>query len=734
MPTEKTRFDKAKPENKYGAATNQKLQQWQGLKDQGFWASRNVPATQDTAMLRDLAYTQTQYDQKTPGEKAKGFAIDAAMAVAPEIAGAAIPALVKGAKAAMSARQLARAGEYTPGVKEGLKDAMNTFRFPIGKKATKALYREQIAARDKGTQFLEDWYSDPIIQKRLGAVDSELVSELDKSATMVKKHTKSGKVPQYDRDYIRKHEISGVYTSAPTEANKYRGTAYSLSNYGKGPLSFTPKDVESTTIHEGAHKVYQALTESDYMQMMSMGQGPKATERIGELPYYKYKQQLAANIEHQPKSLTWTQKEFNYFTDPTEINSRNMEIRKALGKKPSDVITQEEILKLKKKGGPGTDMFKYIKPNKGYVDFLNNSFSIASVVGLGKAATSKKPEEYKMGGKVEGDPTKKLDYTGMGIGFVKNPPSNYITEEEYYNPKVEKGITSGDRKLDLLYKNQWLMKLPYVKDKIKDKAEDVARNSGGSSMVMDMDIDKKQTKDKVSPEYTGTNYGYKSPEGVKQTKMDLVGHYFHPEKSGLEKASYKPSSDYLTFLPTYSIKKDFKNYSKEIQNKMMSEFISSVHDGDGWLHGEKITPEEEVKKQGEFEKTRKPIYQAVSKSSLERNLQVNLAGHKIGMAWDEEVGLPYVSLSDAWDFEPKAYTNKWTSAGYKQEGFMTAEEEKSRQKTKIQSTLMQKAGSPFKIYDRFYYDPKTKEYIPDDKIQKMKGNRNFGKESIAYKK
>lgn len=44
---------------------------------------------------------------------------------------------------------------------------------------------------------------------------------------------------------------------------------------------------------------------------------------------------------------------------------------------------------------------------------------------------------------------------------------------------------------------------------------------------------------------------------------------------------------------------------------------------------------------------------------------------------------------------------------------------------------MNKAGNPFKIYDRFYFDPKTKEYIPDELLEKFKiKKQQFGGNSI----
>ena len=40
-----------------------------------------------------------------------------------------------------------------------------------------------------------------------------------------------------------------------------------------------------------------------------------------------------------------------------------------------------------------------------------------------------------------------------------------------------------------------------------------------------------------------------------------------------------------------------------------------------------------------------------------------------------------------------------------------------------QASLMHKAGKPFKVYDRFYFDPKTKNYIPDSEVAKKRSTK-----------
>lgn len=95
-------------------------------------------------------------------------------------------------------------------------------------------------------------------------------------------------------------------------------------------------------------------------------------------------------------------------------------------------------------------------------------------------------------------------------------------------------------------------------------------------------------------------------------------------------------------------------------------------------------------------------------------VNANLGAHKTGLAWDDEVNLPYISIADAWDFKPDDYSKKWEN---KRDNLYSLNEAYQ------QSYLMHKAGHPFKVYDRFYFDPKTKKYISDLEIEKLKNKK-----------
>jgi hypothetical protein len=263
-----------------------------------------------------------------------------------------------------------------------------------------------------------------------------------------------------------------------------------------------------------------------------------------------------------------------------------------------------------------------------------------------------------------------------------------IVQEDFYkNPVKQEGITSGDKAVDFLYNNEWLMDVPIVGGYIKNKAKQIAKDSGGRQIVDD--IEKKAGATGFTDEldnYTGnTNFI--------RNKSTLLDQYFSKDAL-LPKSKYKPTDDYLEFLPSYSIKGDLDK-----DNQRIMALNSEIDHQTNFSHLE----------YKEFLKNKKPIYIKDNYTGMAGILGADLGSYKTGIAWDDKMNLPYMSVSDAWDFEPSVYSKKWAGND--------AGKEKT-DKAFIQSYLLHKAGNPFKVYDRFYFDPKTKEYIPDNSIQK----------------
>ncbi len=272
----------------------------------------------------------------------------------------------------------------------------------------------------------------------------------------------------------------------------------------------------------------------------------------------------------------------------------------------------------------------------------------------------------------------KSNLKGLYLDESSDQYRKYKERHKYFNPE-KKEVKSGDFQIDFLYKNDFLIDIPIIGDYIKNEAKDIAVNSAGNAIV---NIGEK-----------GSYYG-DSSDDKQLGRAKLLDQYFS-KKDLLPRAKYKPINDYYTFLPTYSIKGNFENRQEDIKT-----FKNIVNE----MSPKKI---EDLKKN--------PIYLKKEEASdLSTMLGADLGGHKIGMAWDKEKNLPYISISDAWDFEPSHYAEKWKKETYNDSNEKL---DKNKDKAYIQAYLMHKAGNPYKIYDRFYFDPNTKEYIKDKKQQ-----------------
>ena len=261
-----------------------------------------------------------------------------------------------------------------------------------------------------------------------------------------------------------------------------------------------------------------------------------------------------------------------------------------------------------------------------------------------------------------------------------------LTAKEYYNPPPPT-YKSGNIELDILSSNPWLMDVPIIGNKIKDKAYEMA--SQRSSALRSME-DINNPKNSGGNKYTGME--------SENSNIDLVKQYIY-NNQGLSPSPFTPKDDYYNFLPSYSLQNKLGN---SLGNRILKN-----------LDPDKLKDLEEVSK------THKPkFYSDDAKSpNIETTLfydkQPNLGHYKSGFGYDESVGLPYASISDAWDFYPKDYANDWGETKLDGKDVRSTSEYQ-------QAYLMHKAGKPFKIYDRIYIDPKTKSIIPNEQILKMK--------------
>jgi|TARA_R110000764_G_scaffold1474_1_gene5864 hypothetical protein len=325
--------------------------------------------------------------------------------------------------------------------------------------------------------------------------------------------------------------------------------------------------------------------------------------------------------------------------------------------------------------------------------------------------------------------------------------ANTMSEYDYYNPKVEEGITSGDWKQDFLYNNQYLMDVPVVGGFIKDKIKDMAGQTGGSQAMEVSDIENIQVEAKklADDRKKGLNpFDYNTYTGADKARnpnetpgVNLLDQYFS-EKPLLQPAKYKPKDGYYPFLKTYSARaKNWEdnvdttdptiegyrspreNVNKQIQSVLNEGFFDSKMNEK--IEGYNSNMNTSKLMWDSFMKDKKTIYTRRNNASPVSNaMNVDLGGHSIGIGYDDEAGYPYMSVADAWDFEPEGYTKKWgDSYGDEMEG--------KRQLAKIQSSLMHKAGNPYKLYDRFYINPGTGKYMTTAEMKALQKNKKKNK-------
>ena len=271
----------------------------------------------------------------------------------------------------------------------------------------------------------------------------------------------------------------------------------------------------------------------------------------------------------------------------------------------------------------------------------------------------------------------------------------------YYRPPVHK-VTSNNKAQDFLYNNQGLFNVPVVGSLIRKAAYIAAKNSGGYSSSSLAKSD-----DHFDVKYDGSQGSMGSLDDTPGAKNypanKLLDQYFG--KVSLPKSKYIPKSDYLPFLPTVSLKDAILD--KELTGFDMTEALSQV-DSTYRSSGYNMANKDKIK--------------AVSHemSAMADMLNADLGAHKVGVAFDKDRNLPYLSVADAWDFSPAHYAKKH---GFREPS--QTEKGVIEDASYVQASLMHRAGHPFKIYDRFYFDPKTKKYIPDSKLpKKQKGGQS----------
>lgn len=277
-------------------------------------------------------------------------------------------------------------------------------------------------------------------------------------------------------------------------------------------------------------------------------------------------------------------------------------------------------------------------------------------------------------------------YTDKERQIINSSEYKGRTKEDVYNNPQQLPIGTGDKSMDFLYDNPSLLKFPGSRNILQYLAKKTLKQVDVQNAVKNFDVE--------SNDDEAFAYNYNELNPLNQ---------FLDKDQNLNKAKYKPKNDYFDFMPAYSLKD--KLGVRSDANNFLQRFADS-------------TSIDSIKKS--------PIYkESMGDEQLFRE-SVNLAHYKSGAAWDKEKNLPYYFISDAWDFDPQTYSATWNSADEAKEiaafinkPITNTKAAKAAQKAYQQAYVLNKVGNPYKLYDRFYYEPETGNYIDDTKDKRF---------------
>lgn len=408
----------------------------------------------------------------------------------------------------------------------------------------------------------------------------------------------------------------------------------------------------------------------------------------------------------------------NYLTDGTanieegfsEIYPEIMRMRFQEGWKPGEIISENQLAKGLEKMGDGynlkgnvIDMKKLLKAVNTLPALLpaaalmNDGLQIPShrkggkIIMYRKGYSSKHIPSHAEGGEVEGndpDPKKKATkpapptYSWGSVSpLVKSAPKinpMYSTraadaspKEKYFDNPEPEGLKPTDSTTDWAYSLKGMGDNYFTRDIIRKKILERAQSANTEGV---------ETDEKTKRAYdVGLN---------KFLQDDSVDNFF-------ESSPYIPNASTAEFLPTYRTKQEYQGNK---DSKFVSDFISgnSEQQNVDSLINRVMNLKEPIKFSS------KTVSPSLSLLNMDMNKSggkdINLGNSTTGLAWDEEKKLPYISHFDVYDFKPSQYAEMHSNT-------------KDPSLTYKRASVMQQYGKPFNMYNRLYFDPKTKQPI-----------------------
>lgn len=311
---------------------------------------------------------------------------------------------------------------------------------------------------DKGNAWLKDWINHPTTQQKInkdfnkyyndkGYVDIPTFRQ-QQAILGYKPDVQLYPLKNQFRDFIdlaRGNKAGGLYPDMIHSGNS--GVSYTHSTphfttpyherYGEwvsASPSYTPEGRTSTTIHEGTHGWIRKNTFED------LGIDDKVLDELN--PLYKEAFLKKQSLESQGYKKDQIKKimgdemyNFGYLAKPTEVHARTMQIRKAHGLTPDDVITPKDWSKIYAERGAfnttnlDPNHFELFKSPESAAKIMNELWAVPPVIGAGVVGANMlgqgtpQQEMQRNGGELDKyNDGGELNYNDSSVSF----PPNYV--------------------------------------------------------------------------------------------------------------------------------------------------------------------------------------------------------------------------------------------------------------------------------------------------------------------
>ena len=243
-------------------------------------------------------------------------------------------------------------------------------------------------------------------------------------------------------------------------------------------------------------------------------------------------------------------------------------------------------------------------------------------------------------------------------------------------------------------------------ESLMEKTDEAAYNIASQSWA--------PTREDIDPSKKGTYRGgdWLGDIEIEEEGPDILGMYLGREENVLPESEYKPTS-WTRPEPEQgwrSIKEhsEFKildpsdaasNLSMKDQEVFSRHMMADI--------GDPVNKMMRAVEMGEYDPSYAVGFSGGTVNPFRYSTDINLGSFTRSLGYDPEKEQYYYSIADVWDFEPELYTEKW--GGFRGKEASLQSKAGGLRETYTQASLMEAAGKPIGIYDRYYLPEGTLE-------------------------